>query len=282
LPVVDLPLSIEEKTNLIETQETESLPIKYDEEDEPCVSTKEEHDTNCVKLSYGPCLWFFFGRNVANDTVSPMLGRPEHTDSVSHDGTWHYQLSGTKTWHLRPTEELLQHQQEASGIDDGKQHPNISVATDITCQEGDILLVNTRLWWHRTTIPSQVGIDKKNKGSGEVPSVSYARDVYLSKNAEEQEETQTDPVMTNVDGLYASANIEAGTIIFTEADMPDCELHRSKTNPNCEVVELEDGTGALVSCCDIKTGDFFCVLESDDDDSYFCESIEEEEEEEDQ
>eukprot|EP00550_Attheya_septentrionalis_P010655 CAMPEP_0198298958 /NCGR_PEP_ID=MMETSP1449-20131203/42818_1 /TAXON_ID=420275 /ORGANISM="Attheya septentrionalis, Strain CCMP2084" /LENGTH=45 /DNA_ID= /DNA_START= /DNA_END= /DNA_ORIENTATION= len=45
----------------------------------------------------------------------------------------------------------------------------MSVATDITCQEGDILLVNTRLWWHRTTIPPQLASAKKDKGGGEVP-----------------------------------------------------------------------------------------------------------------
>lgn len=45
--------------------------------------------------------------------------------------------------------------------------------------------------------------------------------------------------------------------------MPDCELHRSATGANCEVVELEDGTGAVVSTRDITSGEFFCVPESD-------------------
>lgn len=44
-----------------------------------------------------------------------------------------------------------------------------------------------------------------------------------------------------------------------------CQLHRTKENPNCEVVELDDGEGAIVSCRDIKAGEFFCVLESDED-----------------
>eukprot|EP00585_Thalassiosira_rotula_P018887 CAMPEP_0196214574 /NCGR_PEP_ID=MMETSP0912-20130531/27795_1 /TAXON_ID=49265 /ORGANISM="Thalassiosira rotula, Strain GSO102" /LENGTH=64 /DNA_ID=CAMNT_0041491201 /DNA_START=1 /DNA_END=192 /DNA_ORIENTATION=+ len=46
--------------------------------------------------------------------------------------------------------------------------------------------------------------------------------------------------MTNIDGTYAAEDIEADTVLFTEHNMPDCELHRSKTNPNCQVVELED------------------------------------------
>ena len=73
--------------------------------------------------------------------------------------------------------------------------------------------------------------------------------------------------MTNVDGLYATNDIAAGTIIFTEADMPDCELHRSSTNPNCEVVELEDGTNAVVSSRAVSAGEFFCVPESSEEDS---------------
>lgn len=28
----------------------------------------------------------------------PLAGRPEHVDDVTHDGTWHVQVSGTKTW----------------------------------------------------------------------------------------------------------------------------------------------------------------------------------------
>jgi U3 small nucleolar RNA-associated protein 6 len=44
--------------------------------------------------------------------------------------------------------------------------------------------------------------------------------------------------MTNVDGLYATEDIAAGTILFREKEMPDCQLHRSKENPNCEVIEM--------------------------------------------
>jgi len=49
--------------------------------------------------------------------------------------------------------------------------------------------------------------------------------------------------------------------------MPDCELHRSEDNPNCELVELEVGCAAMISCRDIQEGEFFCVEESDDEES---------------
>jgi U3 small nucleolar RNA-associated protein 6 len=87
--------------------------------------------------------------------------------------------------------------------------------------------------------------------------------------------------LTNLDGLYAANDIEAGTVVFRESDMPDCELHRTNENPNCEIVELEDGEGGIVSCRSIKAGEFFCIMESDDDsdDEGEFETDDEEEEE---
>jgi hypothetical protein len=40
-------------------------------------------------LSYSKPIWLFFGRN---STAAPLVGRVEHTDSVTHSGTWHLQL----------------------------------------------------------------------------------------------------------------------------------------------------------------------------------------------
>jgi hypothetical protein len=79
--------------------------------------------------------------------------------------------------------------------------------------------------------------------------------------------------MTNLDGLHATNAIEADTIIFTEADLPDCELYISKA-PNCEVVELEDGKSAVVSIRNIAIGEFFCVQEASSDESMTEESVE--------
>jgi len=192
---------------------------------------------------YETALWIFFGRN-SLDNAENLKGRTEHTDSVTHDGTWHYQLSGTKHWTIRPSDDLVErfkHQSETMKWDQRRRF-------HITCREGDILLLNTRLWFHQTTIPPQP-----------LPSVSYARDFRLSP-PETPEETGG---MTNLDGLYATNAIEEGTILFTEKDMPDCALHRSSVNPNCEVVELEDGTEAIVASRDIAAGEFFCVPESD-------------------
>jgi hypothetical protein len=265
---------------------------------------------NTMKVNYGPCLWLFFGKNYAADDNSSILpGRLEHTDSVTHDGTWHYQLSGTKIWRLRPTTKLLQMMEEhkrqqkeerfvsgtkrkiddaADGACDVREVQTNSAAIpndkskdyiEVECRQGDFLFLNTALWWHSTLIPPQ-----------DVPSVSYARDVYfpnsgmsldppcssdINENADngdsdKEEIEKEEPVMTNVDGTYATEDIAAETILFTEHTMPNCELHRSRTNPNCQVVELEDDAGgesymAVVTLRDIKAGEFFSILESDEE-----------------
>mmetsp|Transcript_52197 Transcript_52197/g.77874 ORF Transcript_52197/g.77874 Transcript_52197/m.77874 type:complete len:279 (-) Transcript_52197:114-950(-) len=267
-----------------------------------------------------------------NKNENALEGRPEHTDSISYDGTWHYQLSGSKTWHLRPTNELVRHIHKLQQHqEDNEQQEQKIDAVSVTCSEGDVLLVDTRLWWHRTTIPPQDPI-VLNDSDGDaaaaysaVPSVSYARDVYLphqvggkgtdfcepSSSSDERMKIKSDPqkglsspetnsdqkssaslMMTNLDGIYAAQDIPADTILFRENEMPDCELHRSKDNYNCQVVVLgddkdgdesggsddedEDGDGimAVVSIRDIKCGEFFCVAESSDEEE------EEEEEEE--
>lgn len=239
-------------------------------------STRKSEDFGCMK--YGPCIWFFYGKNYNCNDVdlqqSSLLGRPEHTDSVSHDGTWHYQLSGTKIWRVRPTDELLN--MVGTRGDTGKKRKlnhdkdaqlENKDAIEIECRQGDILLLNTRLWWHSTVIPMQ-----------DEPSISYARDVYFRCSTASDNDDESDDVnemnneqsMTNVDGTYAAQDIEAETILFTEHTMPDCELHRSKTDANCQVVELEDEeTGdsymAVVSLKDIKAGEFFCLVETDEE-----------------
>ncbi|KAL7437903.1 hypothetical protein ACHAXH_003425 [Discostella pseudostelligera] len=265
----------------------------------PVANNGSTGEGDMMKVRYGPCIWLFFGKNYhsQNDGNSCTLpGRPEHTDSVTHDGTWHYQLSGTKIWRLRPTTELLQqlkggskvnnyvHESSLAGTkrkidasdkcnDDEDDASNNYI--EVECKQGDILVVNTRLWWHSTFIPSQ-----------NLPSISYARDFYFNTEEnqdacninkdEENENTEAsfelaESSMNNVDGTYAAEDIAADTILFTEHTMPNCELHRSKINPNCQVIELEDDEGgesymAVVTLRDIKAGEFFSILESDDED----------------
>jgi hypothetical protein len=104
--------------------------------------------------------------------VSGVLrGRAEHTDAVEVDGTWHVQCQGSKTWHVRP----------CVGAAGAPWGPHITTDADadadadvgagmvpvrrppsprtITCHRGDMLVINTRTWFHATEIPPQVDGD---------------------------------------------------------------------------------------------------------------------------
>jgi hypothetical protein len=88
--------------------------------------------------TYEPALWIFFGRNGLGN--SDLEGRPEHTDSISHDGTWHYQLSGRKLWFLRPSSRLLEHLDIYLSPDERKMW-NDSTSVCIECEENDVIVI---------------------------------------------------------------------------------------------------------------------------------------------
>jgi hypothetical protein len=91
-------------------------------------------DLPWLASKYEHALWIFFGRNPKS--MTDLAGRPEHTDSVSHDGTWHYQLSGRKRWFLKPTEAFL------NKIDpDSYLHVIQETGICVECNEGDVLVL---------------------------------------------------------------------------------------------------------------------------------------------
>jgi hypothetical protein len=257
-------------------------------------------------------VWIFIGHHVRNqklnqstnnistqvDDLEPMHGRAEHTDSVSHNGTWHYQCSGTKIWIVRP----------ASDAEEWKGRPPVISGKNlhIRCEKNDILAINTRLWWHHTVIPDTMHADFSI-------SMSYARDFYCDasavgatgnaldklenmqlnsdskrrrnesnessgrrqsarkgsratpscmENAEIDAEESNE--FTNIDGIYAKTNVKKGQIVFLESELPDAALPRSE-EANCEVCETEDGEGCLVALRNISCGDWLSIAPSDSD-----------------
>eukprot|EP00038_Savillea_parva_P013512 m.8459 g.8459 ORF g.8459 m.8459 type:complete len:372 (-) comp2540_c0_seq1:233-1348(-) len=196
------------------------------------------------------CAWLFFGQN--RDKAGELPGRDEHTDKVSHDGTWHLQLAGRKRWRVRPTLELL----DTCG--------DLPVeGYDVVCGPGDLLIINTRLWWHQTSIP-----DTTHAADG--LSVSVARDFRFdhAMGGMEEGDNAGDCDMTNVDGLFATNDVLCGTVIVSEEDALAAGLEiEVSDDPNCEVVELDDGSTVLVSVRDIAAGEWFTVAKGDDDDA---------------
>ncbi len=224
-----------------------------------------------------PC-WIFVGRHLPEHVKDRrnMRGRPEHTDSVSHDGTWHYQLSGSKHWHVRPMSDAVEWAESAPNLTKNHLH--------IECKSGDILMINTRLWWHYTDLPPTYDAQDQ-------VSMSVARDFYCPASAlpnkkqheqnDENLELSEEKSFTNVDGLYAQTNVKRGEVVVRESEMPDCALPRSD-NPNCEIGELEDGEGCLAALRDIPAGEWLSVAPSDSESDMGSYEEEEEDDEEDE
>lgn len=189
----------------------------------PIVGNQAQH------VRPGDAVWFFVGRN---GTAEPLDGRPEHTDDVSSDGTWHLQVCGQKKWRLRPTEGLAR-RLGLSGRD----------WCEVTCSAGDVMIINTGAWWHSTSLPQS-----------DVLSFSYARDFCLGDNG-----SLGAASMTNVEGIYATSDIPVGVVVMTEDDMPDCEL-QTHDDPNCEVCsDRKSGKLVLVATKNIVSGEFLTI-----------------------
>ena len=120
-------------------------------------------------------VWLFYGSTGEGGATLP--GRPEHVDSVDHSGTWHVQLRGSKTWNLRPCLEATEWGGAGEGMGGrGTGAPQLDGGRlRVEVREGDMLLVNTRAWYHKTDIEPQ-GVSSVNPHA---LSVSYARDFYL-------------------------------------------------------------------------------------------------------
>jgi len=243
----------------------------------PVFNDSKENNQWSNKFQHTKPIWVFIGSHTSNTNDSNLQGRTEHTDHVSHAGTWHYQLTGKKIWFVRPLDddEWLQCPQlvpyNINDDDDGDNNNNrkrvknsniggtVQQCDDsllrlkIECNQGDILFINTRLWWHLTEIPN-------TSSSTDNTSCSYARDFIKIGDV-----LDTNDNYTNVEGLYSTRKIRKGSIVLTESELPDCELPRSDS-PNCAVDFAEDGTGILVAIKDINAGDFYTVENSDSED----------------
>jgi len=51
-------------------------------------------------VTYSDSYWVFTGFNRDANNRAGLQGRKLHTDDVPQNGTWHYQASGAKVWHI--------------------------------------------------------------------------------------------------------------------------------------------------------------------------------------
>eukprot|EP00873_Tetraselmis_striata_P001434 jgi/Tetstr1/421698/TSEL_012636.t1 len=205
----------------------------------PCFDTDEgEDDSGVPGPSHTANVWFFFGRNGDRDA---MPGRPEHTDKITHHGTWHAQQAGSKVWHLRPDESDAAW--TAAGAGRHPICPKGPLRVDIAA--GDLLLVNTRLWYHRTEIPSTVG-------AVDALSLSYARDFFLGGDGGGEAVD-----MSNCDDTWATQPIGEGTEIVRVDANDDAQLASFPTSddPNCRILAGPAGEAVIVAARDIQAGE---------------------------
>ena len=231
---------------------TSSLPSPMP----PYLATK-----GALKVVHGAPIWLFFGRNSG---ATELPGRKEHTDDVTHDGTWHVQLAGSKAWMVRPTDALLQRWRERASSrrarDGGGCSGEDAIPADgggggasaqttppqrIVLGEGDVFVINTREWWHSTELPPLDAASGGRATEG-FTSVSAARDFCIGRKeiAVEGSGAQASSAaapLTNREGAYAPHDIAEGDVIITADEMPDCELPESTDEAvaNCVVATIE-------------------------------------------
>ena len=134
----------------------------------------------------------------------------------------------------------------------------------IECRAGDLLLINTRTWWHCTELPPQRSYSqrggvghtaKRQKGNTfsasrsnmdhnedavyntedeDTLSLSIARDFNWKVQGKDADDDASNHVASNVDAVYCTGALSAGDVALMESELPDCALPRSD-KPNCEV-----------------------------------------------
>ena len=233
------------------------------------------HCLDDASARHSKAVWLFIGRN---DSSAPLAGRPEHTDNVQHSGTWHYQAEGCKEWRLRPSDELRAACPAVGGM----------AACTVRCEQGDVLVVSTRDWWHATTLPPQpppshVSISYAREfnfastasaraaaafnaaggggASSEVASASVAATSAASaepsppQDGGDDDDDDEELTMGNTEGLAAATAIKAGGLVLREAEMPSVHLPCGAAF-NVEVrVDAESGERKLVATRDLRSGE---------------------------
>jgi hypothetical protein len=173
---------------------------------------------DAAQVQHSDCIWVFAGQNL-HPAGEAMRGRPEHVDEVDHAGTWHVQHSGSKVWLLRPNAQ--------AGWPSGSAAPRIAPPGGgehfrVVVEQGDFLMINTRLWYHHTEIPTTHDAEDQL-------SLSYARDFFFGAKGDLRSD------MTNVDGPVASRPIARGEWFHREV-------------PICAVQSLQSRSDGYAAC----------------------------------
>jgi len=174
-------------------------------------------------------------------TTNTLAGRAEHVDDVTHSGTYHVQIAGTKTWKIRPhpdsfvAEELLLDESESENENENESNPKKnSWKLKIRVEEGDVFVLNTKAWFHCT----ELNYDPKYPLSSSEWSISAAHDFYLPVPCP-RDVAKGDVVYgCNPVGREKENTDDESAGSEADQEIPD-ELPRSD-NPNCALVEIDE------------------------------------------
>ena len=183
--------------------------------------------------------------------AKPLIGRAEHVDEVMHSGTWHIQLAGSKTWYLRPNPDAHTWKDVSSdGVPNLRQYlpetartennniPHVQVQQSdggqvrLCChvQQGDLFVLNTQAWYHRTELPVSHHLNSW--------SISMAKDFNLPEPP-----------------LICKDDVGEGEVILEEEDIPErfprtTEQDEKPMEANCALAEVslegnKDGSNSV-------------------------------------
>eukprot|EP00051_Salpingoeca_urceolata_P020156 m.300401 g.300401 ORF g.300401 m.300401 type:complete len:860 (-) comp19555_c3_seq4:232-2811(-) len=193
-------------------------------------------------VTYTPNVWFFFGNNHAK---TQLAGRTEHTDVITHHGTWHVQLSGCKVWRVRPDE-------GAAGWPGGAPPQLDDERLVVVAEAGDLLLINTMLWFHETALPPAPGL-----------CFSFARDFYL--DGSDSGDDASDVEMGNLEDTWATQAVAHGTVIAHGDEVPPNlrEVGPSE-QPSCHIewgprTRTSQPSPRLIASRDIASGESLTI-----------------------
>lgn len=181
----------------------------------------------------------------SDETTTTLAGRAEHVDEVTHSGTYHIQVSGTKTWKIRPhpdsflAEEFMLDSEEGSHLGElpGAEQEGGGGKSDncwrlrINVEEGDVFVLNTKIWYHCTEL------NFAPNSASSVPSsewsISIAQDFYLPVPCPKDAKKGDVVYGYNDDEIDEEEESDESR---ADQEIPD-ELPRSD-NPNCALVEI--------------------------------------------
>jgi hypothetical protein len=202
---------------------------------------------------------------------------------VRASGTWHRQISGRKTWLLRPALDAAAWSSRREGETNRKKRKRGPGPGRIRvdAEPGDVLFIDTTAWWHETALPATGARASSGVGGGggdDLFSLSVAREFFLASERGGSLARASEAAaatcssggnFTNVDGAYATRDAVAGEVVCVASDFaedPGAFRVGRSSEPNCVLAEdPETGEAALVVLRDVRAGDAFTIEHSDEE-----------------